>query len=110
MDVSIKKWINNEDEIKITRDKLNKLREEQTILEKNIIENIKTNNLENHMFKVGNKKLKLKTYKNYSTITNTYLMETFNQFMDEENSKLLLDYIRENRSYKVMTEIKMVDE
>jgi hypothetical protein len=110
MDLPIRKWVNNEDEIKQLKDKLNKLKEEQENLEKNIIEHIKTNHLENHLFKVGNKKLKFRSYKNYSTITHSYLMNTFDQFMDKDNSKMLLDYIRENRSYKIINEIKMLEE
>lgn len=109
MDISIRKWLNNEEELKLLRDKLNKLREDQQLLEKNIIETIKTNHLENHLFKVDNKKVKLKTYKNYSTITHGYLMNTFKEFMDEDNSNMLLEYIIENRPYKTITEIKLLE-
>jgi hypothetical protein len=110
MDLSIKKWVSNEDEIKYLKDKLNNLKEEQDILEKSIIEHIKTNHLENHLFKVGNKKLKFKSYKNYSAITHSYLMNTFDQFMDKDNSKMLLEYIRENRTFKIVNEIKLIEE
>ncbi len=110
MDLSIKKWITNEDEIKQLKDKLNKLKEEQNELEKNIVNHIKTNHLENNLFKVGNKKIKLKTYKNYSTITHSYLMNTFSQFMDKDNSEMLLEYIVANRAYKIINEIKLIDE
>jgi hypothetical protein len=110
MELSIKKWIQNEDEIKILKDKLNKLREEQNTLEKTVIDHIKTNHLENHLFKIGNKKIKFKSYKNYSTITHSYLMDTFTQFMDKDNSTMLLDYIIKNRNYKIINEIKMIED
>jgi hypothetical protein len=109
MDISLRKWLSNEEEMKQLREKINKMREEQQILEQDLIKNIKSNNLENNMFKIGNKKIKLKTYKNYSTITNTYLMDTFKQFMDDDNSNMLLEYIRENRPYKTITEIKLLE-
>ena len=106
----IQSWLSNEEELKTIRETLNKLREKQQTLEQTIIKNIKENGLENNVFKINNKKLKIKTYKSYSNITNTYLMDTFVQFMDEENSTMLLDYIRQNRPYKNITEIKMIDE
>ena len=109
MNTNLQNWIKNEEEIKILREKLNKLREQQNILEQTVIKSLKNNNLDNHIFKINNKKIKLKTHKVYSNITNTYLMDTFIQFMDKDNSIMLLDYIRENRPYKNITEIKMID-
>lgn len=109
MDSSIQKWLNNIDELKNTKDKLNKLREEQNKLENEIIDNIKRKNLENNIIKVGDKKIKIKSYKLYSNITNQYLLNIFNQVMDKDNSTLLLDYIRENRPYKMMNEIKIIE-
>ncbi len=110
MDSSIQRWLNNTDELKKTKEKLNKLREEQNQLENEIINNIKKNNLENNIIKVGDKKIKLKKYKSYSSITNHYLFNIFTQVMDKDNSTLLLEYIRENRPYKVMNEIKLIEE
>jgi hypothetical protein len=110
MDSSIQRWLNNIDELKKTKEKLNKLREEQNQLESEIINNIQNNNLENNIIKVGNKKIKLKRYKSYSNITNQYLFNIFTQVMDKDNSSLLLEYIRENRPYKVMNELKLIEE
>jgi hypothetical protein len=109
MDSSIQKWLNNMDELKNTKDKLNKLREEQNKLENEIIDNLKRKNLENNIIKVGDKKIKIKSYKSFSNITNQYLLNIFNQVMDKDNSTLLLDYIRENRPYKMMNEIKIIE-
>jgi len=110
MNIYIQNWISNEEEIKLLREKLVELRENQNNLEQTIIKKLKDNNLDNNIIKMNDKKIKIKSYKSYSNITNKYLMDTFTQFMDKDNSNMLLEYIRENRPYKNITELKLIDD
>jgi hypothetical protein len=103
----ITEWLNLDNEIKLLNINLKELREKRDKIENEITLYSKENNLINSMIKIDDNKLKITNLKINEPITFKYLEKTLSNIINsEEQIKLIMDHIKENRQSKIIQEIK----
>lgn len=103
----IQNWISIDNEIKILNEKIKKLRETRNKSEEEIINYASNNGLSNSTIKIKDGTLKLVNTRVQESFTFKYLYNNLGQIIKNETQvKLIMDYLKENRSIKVVPEIK----
>jgi hypothetical protein len=106
-DSNIQQWITIDNQLKLHNEKIKELRDKKNILGKQLTEHAATNNLSNSTIKMGDTKLRFLNTKITEPITFKYLENTLKEIIKNENQvKILLDYIKQKRSFKEIQEIK----
>lgn len=104
---NIKKWVALDTQLKILNDKTKELRTERNDLTDGIMEFVADNNLSSSTIKISDGRLKFNQTKQTAPITlgflETCLMDLFNS---EEKVQQVMNYIKEKREVKVVTDIK----
>ena len=103
----IKEWVSIDNQIKQLNEKTKELREKRDSLENNITNYAKSNNLSNASVKIGDGRLKFVNTNVTEPLTFKYLERSLGEVIKNETQvKLILEYIKKNRSVKVIPEIK----
>ena len=104
---NIKKWVALDTQLKTLNDKTKELRTERNDLTDGIMEFVADNNLSSSTIKISDGRLKFNQTKQTAPITlgflETCLMDLFNS---EEKVQQVMNYIKEKREVKVVTDIK----
>jgi hypothetical protein len=96
-----------EDELEELSEKQKVLRKRKQDLETTIIKTMKERNLENRTLKQGQNHFSIKTRKQYSSLTFSYLERSFEKMIpDKDSREMLLEYLRENREVRNVDELK----
>ena len=96
-----------EDELEELSEKQKVLRKRKQDLETTIIKTMKERNLENRTLKQGQNHFSIKTRKQYSSLTFSYLERSFEKMIPHKDSReMLLEYLRENREVRNVDELK----
>lgn len=104
---NIQQWISIDNQLKIYNEKIKELREKKTLLGKQITEHAFSNELSNSTIKMGETKIKFTSSKINEPITFKYLENTLKEVIKNVNQvNLLLDHLKQKRSFKVIQEIK----
>ena len=104
---NIQQWITLDNQIKMYNEKMKELRDKKITLGKQITEHALSNNLGQSTIKLGENKLRFTNTKVTEPITFKYLENTLSEIIKNENQvKILMDYIKQKRSYKEIQEIK----
>jgi hypothetical protein len=103
----IKEWVSIDNELKKLNEKTKELREKRSNLENNITSYANSNNLSNASVKIGDGRLKFVNTNVTEPLTFKYLERSLGEVIKNESQvKLILEYIKKNRSVKVVPEIK----
>ena len=99
---SIIEWVKIDNNIKLLNEQLKSYREKRKYLAKNISEN-----LNNKIIKINNETIKRVENKYTPPLTLNYIESCLSQLMNNENHvEYIMNYIKENRPYKVEYDIK----
>tara|TARA_B100000927_G_scaffold277283_1_gene258763 strand:+ start:223 stop:567 length:345 start_codon:yes stop_codon:yes gene_type:complete len=104
---NIRNWVTIDNKIKLLNEKLRDLREQRTNLCEDIYVYADDNNLQNHTIQISDGKLKFGKTKQTAPITLKYLEKCLGELIsDEAQVEHIINYIKENREIKIITDIK----
>ena len=106
---NVVKWIEYDNEIKKYNDKIKTIKSDKISLEVDILSHIENNNLKNNVFNLPSysSKLQYNSNKSYENMTNKFLLDNFTKyFKDENKSKELLEFLKNNRKYENKVSLK----
>lgn len=103
----IQQWVTIDNQMKLLNDKIKELREKKNNLSENITKYAETNNLKNTSIQISDGKLKFISTKVSNPLTFKYIEKSLGEVIKNENQvKLIVDYLKNNRDIKVTQEIK----
>lgn len=103
----LSKWVNLDNQIKQLNENIKELRNERNNLENEITIYSNENNLININIPLNDGKLRIVNTKVNEPITFKYLEKTLEDIIqNEEQIKIIMEHIRQNRESKVISEIK----
>ena len=104
---SIQKWVSLDNQLRSLHDKTKQLREDKNNIEHGIVKYVDTHNLQNSLVKISDGKLKFTMAKQTNPLTLKYLDECLGKCIkNQEQVKLIMNYIKENRNSKIIPDIK----
>lgn len=104
---NIKKWVSIDDEIKDINSKLKQKREERSKILLSLIEYKSSNNLEGKIIRYNNENLKFTKSRQYQPISYEFIKKCLNEIINDDNYvKYIIDYMKEQRTYKNTEDIK----
>jgi hypothetical protein len=106
-ETNIQQWVSIDNQIKTLSDRMKELKEKKNILGENINEYVETNSLGNSVIQISDGQLKFTKNKETQPLTFKYLEKCLNEIINnEEQVKQILEYIKEKREVKYVSEIK----
>ena len=103
----IKKWVSLDTQLKTLNDKTKEIRSERNELVDTILDFADDNNLSSSTIKISDGKLKFTQTKQTSPISLGFLETCLTEIIgDEEKVDHIMDYIKEKREVKIITDIK----
>jgi hypothetical protein len=103
----IQQWVSIDNQLKQINEKTRELRWKRNILEQNITTYTSSNNLSNSTVQISDGKLKFTNTKVQEPLTLKYLEKTLSEVIKNESQvKLIMEHIKQKRSYKIVPEIK----
>lgn len=106
-ETNIKDWVKTDNELKLYNDKIKSLRDKRTDLLNNINNYVYNNSLNNATVTIGDGKLRFINSKITNPLTLKYVQNCLDKFIQDENQvKVIMNYIKDNREYKEINEIK----
>ncbi len=104
---NIKKWVALDTQLKTLNDKAKEIRSERNELTDGIMGFVADNNLSSSTVKISDGRLKFNQTKQTSPITLGFLENCLTDlFNEEEKVQKIMEYIKEKREIKVVTDIK----
>ena len=107
LEENIKKWVILDNNIKELKKKIKLLKEDKASYNKNIIQFISSNNLDNATIKIRNGKLKFVDINYPQPLTYKFLFNCLNKFLNNDNQVMeIITFIKSEREIKTVREIK----
>lgn len=104
---NIKNWVLIDNKIKLLNSQLNELREKKNSFKNDIIYNLSNKNLDKATIKIGQEQLKIYESKINAPISYKFLLECLNNCLQNKSDiEKIINYIKENREYKIIKDIK----
>ena len=104
---SIKEWVTVDNKIKAVNDQLRTLREERNSKADHILTYVDTNSMRNSVVNISDGKLKFATSKQTTPLTLKHVEECLKKCIsDEKQVEAVLNFIKESRPTKVVSDIK----
>ena len=103
----IQQWVSLDNQLKQLNEKVKDLRDKRNNLEENITAYASENNLSNATVKISDGKLKFTNAKVTEPLTFKYLEKTLGEVIKNESQvKLIMEHLKQKRSFKIVQEIK----
>jgi len=103
----IQQWIQIDNQLKSFNEKIKELRDKKNNIFEQINNNIEENQLNNTTIKISNGQLKFVKIKETQPLTFKYLETCLSEIIkNEEQVKKIVEYIKNKRQFKYITEIK----
>ena len=103
----IKKWVSLDTQLKALNDKTKEIRSERNELADNILDFADDNNLSTSTIKISDGRLKFAQTKQTAPISLGFLETCLTEIIgDEEKVDHIMNYIKDKREVKVITDIK----
>tara|TARA_B100000902_G_C27273847_1_gene897787 strand:+ start:948 stop:1298 length:351 start_codon:yes stop_codon:yes gene_type:complete len=103
----IKEWVSIDNKIKTINDELRTLRETRNDKTDKILQYVETNSLNNATVNITDGKLKFVASRQTTPLTLKHVEECLNKCIaDEQQVKVVIDYIKNSRPVKVSQDIK----
>jgi hypothetical protein len=104
---NIQQWVNIDNQIKNITETLKGLREQKNSISNQINEHIETNQLSNVSVKIGDGQLRFVKVKETQQLTFKYLETCLSEIIkNEDQVKQIVEYIKNKREVKYVSEIK----
>lgn len=105
----VKNWVILDNKIKEETEKIKELKDQKAELNCEIIDYVKNNDLLKANIELNDSHLKFVTNRVTQSITLKYLENCLNNLIkDTDNVNKIMNYIKENRENKLITEIKRI--
>jgi len=105
----IQQWVLIDNQIKQINEKTKELREKRNLIEENIIQYTKTNNIKDSSIRISDGKLKITNTRIPEPLTFKYLEKSLSEIIKNESQlNLIINHLKQNRSIKNIEEIKRV--
>ena len=103
----IQQWVSIDNQIKVYSEKIRELREKKQTIHESLFAYAENNNITNSTIQISDGKLRFINTRVASPLTFKYLEKTLGTIIKDENqSKRILEYIKQQREIKVVPEIK----
>jgi len=107
LEENVKLWVALDNNIKQLNDQIKLLKNEKLSHNKNILQYISSNNLDNVTIKISNGKLKFADVNYPQPLTYKFLFNCLNQFLNDDEEVLkIIKFIKSEREIKTIKEIK----
>ena len=104
---TINEWVAIDNEVKRLNERIKNLREQRNDKADNIFNYVKTNRIDNSSIKISDGILKFTTYRQTSALTIKHVEQCLKRFIsDEEQVKMVMDFVKETRPTKMVSDIK----
>lgn len=104
---NIQEWVSIDNQIKIYNEKLKELRAKRLEASDNIIEYVDTENLRNATVQISDGRLRFTETKQQTPLTLQYVRKCLSDcILVPEQVDKIMDYIKESREFKVVSNIK----
>ncbi len=104
---NIQQWVKLDNDLKKLNEQIKSLREQRNVLELNITNYAKHNNMKESVVQINNDKLKFIDTKVQEPLTFKYLEKTLGEIIKDENKvKMIMEHLKQKRSHKIVPEIK----
>lgn len=104
---NIKKWVTIDNELKNLNDKTKELRSQRNDLCESIMEEVEDKNLHRAVIKISDGRLKFTNTKQTAPLTLSYVESCLKDVIPNESQvEIIMNYIKEKREVKNVSEIK----
>jgi len=105
----IQQWVVIDNQIKLYNDKLKELRDKKTAVSEHIHNHLESDGNVDATIKIPDGRLKLAKTKETQTLTFTYLEKCLSEIIkNEEHVKKIVEYIKNQREVKYVSEIRRI--
>tara|TARA_B100000035_G_scaffold198672_1_gene169747 strand:+ start:1670 stop:2014 length:345 start_codon:yes stop_codon:yes gene_type:complete len=107
---NIKKWVMLDNQQKHLNEKIKEIREQKNNLSSDLNNYCKNKNINNPTIQITDGQLKFVEVKTQSTISFKYIEKCLNEIFRDEKKMVehILEYLKNNRTYKIENEIKRI--
>ena len=106
---NVKKWVLCDQQLKIVKEKSDKIRDMKHILGAAICTYMDEHNLSQNEIEITNGKLKIYEKKEYSPLTFSYIEQCLAKIIsDESHIEYIIQFLKENREIKTSTDLKSI--
>jgi hypothetical protein len=103
----LSQWVSIDNKYKLLSEQMKEIRNKRNKLSEEIIKYASTNHLSNKNILTSDGKLKFINTKLTEPLTFKYLEKSLNEVIKNDSQvKLIMEYIKEKRNYKIVPEIK----
>jgi len=106
---NVKKWVLCDQQLKIIKEKSDKIRDTKHVLGSAICTYMDENNLSQNEIEITDGKLKIYEKKEYSPLTFSYIEQYLAKIIpDKSHVQFIIQYLKENREIKTTTDLKSI--
>jgi len=106
---NVKKWVLYDQQLKIVKERTDKIRDMKHILGSAICTYMDDHNLTQNEIEITNGKLKIYEKKEYSPLTFSYIEKCLAKLIsDKTHVEYIIQYLKENREIKTTTDLKSI--
>ena len=103
---NVKKWVLCDQQLKIIKEKSDKIRDTKHVLGSAICTYMDENNLSQNEIEITDGKLKIYEKKEYSPLTFSYIEQSLAKIIpDKSHVQFIIQYLKENREIKTTTDL-----
>jgi hypothetical protein len=106
---NVKKWVLCDHQLKLIKEKSDKIRDTKHVLSSAICTYMDENNLLQNEIEITDGKLKIYEKKEYSPLTFSYIEQSLAKIIpDKSHVQFIIQYLKENREIKTTTDLKSI--
>jgi len=106
---NVKKWVLCDQQLKLIKEKSDKIRDTKHVLSSAICTYMDENNLSQNEIEITDGKLKIYEKKEYSPLTFSYIEQSLAKIIsDKSHVQFIIQYLKENREIKTTTDLKSI--
>ena len=106
-DNHVQQWVAIDNQLKQILEKTRELRDKRNTIEQKIIDHAEANDTTNDVIGISQGKLKISSTRTPEPLTFKYLERTLGEIIKNESQvKMIMDYVKQKRTIKVVQEIK----
>jgi CxxC motif-containing protein len=104
---NVQQWVSLDNQLKLLNEKIKEIREKRNQLSENITHYATSHELTKSTVQISDGKLKFSDIKTAEPLTFRYLEKCLNEIIRNDSQvKKIMDYVKQKREMKVVTEIK----
>jgi hypothetical protein len=106
---NVKKWVICDQQLKLIKEKTDKIRDTKHVLGSAICTYMDENNLSQNEIEITDGKIKIYEKKEYSPLTFSYIEQTLAKIIpDKSHVQFIIQYLKDNRELKTSTDLKSI--